>query len=187
MLVNEGIIDATGSNSLDIDTGSNAVVNTGTLEATGNGGLVVHSDIVNTGTLWANGGNVTVDGNVSGSGSAIISGTAVLEFGGVSAQTIVFSPGSVGTLMLDHGFDFSGIVSGLTAGDHIDLLDVALANGKLNYTPNADNTGGTLSVTDGSHTANISLSGNFDQAGFQVGPDKGHGTLISYHDGFHLV
>ncbi len=69
-LVNEGTIVATGSNALVIDTGGNTIVNTGTLEATGSGGLVVHSSIANDGTLWANGGAVTLDGDVSGSGSA---------------------------------------------------------------------------------------------------------------------
>src|SRR5258708_7649064 len=109
-----------------------------------------------------------VDGNVSGDGSALISGSAVLEFRAASAQHIFFSPGSTGTLMLDHGFDFTGTVSGMISNDHIDLLDFNVAEGTtLNYTPNADGTGGTLSVTDGAHTANIALLGKFDPAGFQ--------------------
>src|SRR4029079_15571207 len=43
VLVNEGTSLSTGTNVLDIDTGTNAVTNTGTLEATGTGGLVIHS------------------------------------------------------------------------------------------------------------------------------------------------
>jgi hypothetical protein len=31
------------------------------------------------------------------------------------------------------------------------------------------------------------LSGHFDPAGFQAGVDHGTGTLISYHDAFHLA
>ena len=46
-------------------------------------------------------------------------------------------------------------------------------------------TGGTLSVTDGVHTANITLLGQYDPAGFQTEADKNTGTLISYHD--HLA
>ena len=34
-LVNEGTIIATGTNSLDIDTGANTILNSGTLEASG--------------------------------------------------------------------------------------------------------------------------------------------------------
>jgi len=41
--------------------------------------------------------------------------------------------------------------------------------------------GGTLSVTDGVHTANIALLGQYDPAGFQTEADKNAGTLISYH------
>jgi hypothetical protein len=181
-LVNAGTIDATGNNSLVIDTGTNAVTNSGTLEATGAGGLLIHSDIINTGVLWANGGNVTVEGNVSGNGTAVIDGAATLEFAGASAANTAFTAGSTGTLVLDHAFDFSGIVSGMAEGNHLDLLDFNFANGTtLNYTANADNTGGTLSVTDGTHTANIGLLGQFDSAGFQEEADKGLGTLISYH------
>src|SRR5882757_5949056 len=76
ILVNAGTIIATGTNALDIDTGTNTVVNSGTLEATGSGGLVIDSDIANSGVLWANGGNIAVNGNLSGSGSALISGSA---------------------------------------------------------------------------------------------------------------
>jgi hypothetical protein len=181
-LVNEGTIIATGTNSLDIDTGTNIVTNSGTIEATGTGGLAIHSDIINTGVLWANGGNLTVDGNVSGNGSAMISGSATLEFVGASTENVSFAAGSTGTLTLDHAFDFSGIVSGLSPGNHLDLLDFNFANGTtLNYAANADGTGGTLSVTDGAHTANITLLGQYDPAGFQTEADKAMGTLISYH------
>ena len=187
-LVNEGTIDATGANALTIDTGVNAITNSGTLEATGSGGLIIHSDIVNTGVLWANGGNVTVDGNVSGNGSALISGSATLELAGASTENAVFTPGSSGILMLDHAFDFKGAVSGMTSSNHLDLLDFNFASGPaLNYIANADGTGGTLSVTDGAHTANIALLGQFDLAGFQIGADHGAGTLISYHHDGLLV
>jgi hypothetical protein len=193
ILVNEGSIIATGTNSLDIDTGTNAVTNTGTLEATGAGGLVIHSDVVNNsdslhpGLIWANGGNMTIDGNVSGNGSALISGAATLEFAGASAENTAFDSGSTGTLALDHAFNFSGIVSGMAPGNHLDLLDFNFASGTtLNYTANADGAGGTLSVTDATHTANIALLGQYDPAGFQTEADKNTGTLISYHD-FHLA
>jgi hypothetical protein len=182
-LINEGTIDATGANSLTIDTGANVLANSGTLEATGSGGLIVHGDVANTGVLWANGGNVTVEGNVSGNGSALISGSAAFEFAAASSENTTFAPGSNGTLVLDHSFDFSGIVSGMTASSHIDLLDVDFASGTaLNYAAKADGSGGILSIADGTHTASIALEGHFDPAGFQAGADQAKGTLISYHD-----
>ncbi|WP_377827446.1 VCBS domain-containing protein [Bradyrhizobium lupini] len=186
VLVNEGTIIATGTNALDIDTGSNAVTNTGTLEATGIGGLEVHSDLINTGVLWANGGNVTIDGNVSGNGTAQISGSATLEFGAASSAHVALDAQATGTIVLHDSFDFSGVLSGFNGDDHLDLLDVALGAGTTaSYVANQAGTGGTLSVTDGVHTANILLLGQYDPAGFQTEADKNTGTLISYHD--HLV
>ncbi len=187
-LTNEGTIDATGASSLTIDTGANAVNNSGTLEATGSGGLVIDSDIVNTGVLWANGGDVTAAGNVSGDGSAMISGAATLEFAHASAENTGFAAGSTGSLALGNSFNFSGIVSGMTASTHIDLLDINFSNGPtLSYIANAQDTGGILSITDGTHTASIAMVGHFDPAGFQEQADKGVGTLITYHEAFHLV
>jgi len=75
----------------------------------------------------------------------------------------------------------------MTTSNHIDLLDFNFANGTtVSYAANANNTGGTLSVTDGAHTANIALLGQYDPAGFQTEADKTTGTLISYHD-LHLA
>lgn len=71
----------------------------------------------------------------------------------------------------------------MAPGNHLDLLDFNFANGTtLNYAANADGTGGMLSVSDGAHTANITLLGQYDPAGFQTEADKAGGTLISYHD-----
>ncbi|MCK1272807.1 VCBS domain-containing protein [Bradyrhizobium sp. 84] len=185
-LVNEGTIIATGTNALDIDTGANAVTNPGTLEATGTGGLEVHSDLINTGVLWANGGNVTIDGNVSGNGTAQISGSATLEFGAASSANVALDAQATGTIVLHDSFDFSGVVSGFNGDDHLDLLDVAFGAGTTaSYVANQAGAGGTLSVTDGVHTANITLLGQYDPAGFQTEADKNTGTLISYHD--HLA
>ena len=74
-LDNAGDIIATGTHALVIDTGSNVIENTGTLEATGTGGLVINSDLDNNGLLWAHGGNVTLHGAVTGSGTALVDGT----------------------------------------------------------------------------------------------------------------
>ena len=182
-LVNEGTIDATGNNSLVIDTGTNAVTNSGTLEATGSGGLVINSDVANSGFIWANGGNVVVNGNVSGSGSALISGSATLEFSGSASTDVKFDFSSIGTLKLDHAADFTGTVTGLTGNTQLDLHDVVFGSATTeSYTANQTGNGGTLSVSDGVHTANIALEGQFSEAGFGISADNISGTLVTYHD-----
>ena len=182
MLVNEcaGTIEATGSNALVIDTGANAVVNSGTLESTGSGGLTINSDVSNSGLLWANGGNLTINGNIGGSGSVLIDGTATMEIGGSFNEDIRFNNTAAGTLKLDHSADFNGVVFGFDGNDILDFADIAMGSATLSYAANAQDTGGTLTVTDGTQTANINLVGQYEATSFQATADNGMGTLIEY-------
>jgi large repetitive protein len=137
-LRNNGTIVASGSNALKIDTGANGVVNSGTLRATGSGGLVIHSDVANSGLLWANGGSITIDGNVSGSGSALIDGVATFEMGGAFGENITLDTGAHATLRIDHAADFSGAVAGLDGNDMLDLGDLGFgSNTTLGMRPTA--------------------------------------------------
>ena len=87
--------------------------------------------------------------------------------------------------MLHDSFDFSGLVSGFNADDHIDLLDVTYGAGtSVSYLANQEGTGGTLTVTDGFHTANVALLGQYSADGFAAEADATSGTLLSYH---HLL
>src|SRR5439155_6707040 len=161
-LVNDGAIIATGSNALLIDTGANIIVNAGTLEATGSGGLDIAGDVANSGSLWADGGNVTIHGAVTGSGSALIDGGATIEFGGASSANTIFAANDTGTLKLDNSIGFTGIITGFDANDQIDLADIQAPGAVLSFADNGNGTGGTLTVSDGIHTANIALLGTYD-------------------------
>jgi VCBS repeat-containing protein len=186
-LVNEGSIIATGSNALVIDTGLNAVINSGTLESTGAGGLTVHSDLVNDGLLWANGGDLHFDGDISGTGSALISGNASLELGGSFNEQITFDDSASGTLKLDHSVDFKGILSGFGDHDSIDLGDILAATASLNYTANAAGTGGTLTVNDGVHTASIAFTGQYAASDFHIASDSGNHALVQIEHQAHQL
>ncbi|WP_207105018.1 VCBS domain-containing protein [Tardiphaga sp. P9-11] len=177
-LINEGTIVADGSNALVIDTGDNAVINAGTLEATGTGGLDVHSDVVNDGVLWANGGNIDLEGNVTGNGSALLSGHASLELGGFFSEQITFDGSAEGTLVIDRSADFHGMLSGFDGNDTIDLTDILGNTASANYTENAQGTGGVLTVTDGTHTANIAFAGQYSTADFHVSSDVSNHVLV---------
>ncbi len=188
ILVNAGTIDANGTNPLVIDTGSNAVVNSGTLEATGSGGLTVDSNVVNSGTIWANEGNVAIHGDVSGHGSAAISGNATLEFAGADSGSVTFQS-STGTLQLDHSSSFTGTISGfggdgtLAGSDHIDLSDInynALEQIIASHSAAQPSyTDGVLAVSDGTHTADIHFLGSYQLGNFKFA-DDGHGGSIVY-------
>jgi Domain of unknown function (DUF4082) len=178
-LQNKGTIIASADNALTIDTGANAVVNSGTLGATGSGGLVIHSDIINSGLLWANGGSVKIDGNVSGTGSALIDGRATFEIGGAFGGNVRLDTGANATLKIDHAADFSGAVAGFDGSDVLDLADLAFGkNTTLGYAANSSNTGGTLTVSDGTHTANIALLGQYTAGSFVMSADGFGGTHI---------
>ena len=185
-LVNEGTIVANGSNALVIDTGSNTVLNSGTMEATGSGGLAVHSDLANTtGLLWANDGGLLLSGNVDGTGSgyALISGHGLVEFGAASSEDVSFAVGlgdGNGTLKLGASASFSGTVSGFNAGDALDFADVLSgADTTLVFAANADNTGGLLTLSDGTHTASVNLAGQYTAAEFQMSADLLGGTMLT--------
>ena len=107
---------------------------------------------------------------------ATIANGATVEIDGASAQSVIFE-GTTGTLKLDDAPAFTGEVSGLTGADALDLVDVS-------YGPNTTATflgntsGGTLTVTDGTHTANIALVGNYLSSNWDLSSDGNGGTVV---------
>jgi hypothetical protein len=180
-LDNHGTIVADGSHALVIDTGSHAVNNTGTLEATGTGGLFVAGDISNLGLLWANDAQLTVGGNVSGSGAALISGNGIIDFGAAASTNVTFDVIGNGTLTLDHASAFTGSVSGFNAGDKLDFADLlGSPETVLQYVVNAEGTGGTLTLNDATHSASLNLLGQYEAEGFSMEADLLTGAMVSY-------
>ncbi|QKD05908.1 hypothetical protein EB235_34470 [Mesorhizobium loti R88b] len=182
-LDNGGTIIASGSNGLVIDTGGSVVINSGTLEATGSGGLTVAGGLANSGMLWANGGDIVIHGQVTGDGDATIGNLSKLEFGGASSTDVTFGHDAAGTLQLDDSFDYSGRIGGITNDDRLDLHDILFGAGTTAvYQANQDGSGGTLTVSDGTHGAALHLVGSYDANAFKVADDgQGH-TVVSYNE-----
>ncbi len=178
-LVNQGTITGSGFYALDIDTGENTVVNSGVLESSGTGGLVVHGDIFNSGLLWANGGSFTVEGDVTGGGSALIDGNGTFVFDGLFSSTVAINDAASGTLMLTHSAQFAGSITGFDGNDHIFLGDISADAATLKYTENADGNGGVLTIADATHAANITLQGQYDALEFQFATHATGGTSIT--------
>ncbi|MGZ9724314.1 VCBS domain-containing protein [Rhizobium miluonense] len=176
-LVNQGTIIADGSHALVIDTGVNAVRNSGTLEATGTGGLDIHSGVVNDGVLWANGSNVHLEGNVSGSGTVLVSGHAGLEIGGSFSEAISLSKDAQASVTIDHAAAFTGTIAGLDGNDVLRFGDISAATASFAYAENAAKTGGVLTVTDGTHTAAIGLTGDYSAGDFSLGHDGAYAEI----------
>ena len=111
---------------------------------------------------------------VIGDPITIVAG-ATLELTSAYNGVVTFA-GSTGTLKLDNSSSFSGTVAGMSGQDTIDLVDINFASAQQ-PTYSGTNSGGTLTVADGTHTANIALSGQY-MASFVKSPDGFGGTLI---------
>ena len=88
--------------------------------------------------------------------------------------------GSSGTLKLDQSQSFAGTIAGFSGQDQIDLADIGYgAKSTLGYLANGNNTGGTLTINDGNHTATLALLGQYIAGSFVAASDGHGGTLVS--------
>lgn len=147
----------------------------------GNG--IIQGNLVDDSNVTASGGTLKIIGDVSGSGTLQVNGTSTLELAGAASTNITFSAGSTGTLQIDSSASFSGTVTGFTGSgtgdpatsDKIDLGDVDFSS--PNFTKSYLNN--VLTVSDGSHTANLKFSGSYTLANFDFATDGSNGTLIT--------
>jgi hypothetical protein len=127
--------------------------------------------------LVAAGGTLTLNKDVTGSGAAHISGGTLVAAGAFS-ENVQFT-GSSGTLALAHAQAYAGKVSGFshTGTTSLDLQDIGFVSAS-EATFAGTTAGGTLTVTDGTHTAKIKLVGNYTGASFTASSDGHGGTVI---------
>jgi len=110
-----------------------------------------------------------------------ISGKTELELFGPSRQLVSFARDAQGELQLDASSRFGGYVSGFGGRNAIDLADIDFGSRTtLAYEPNRWDTGGTLTVSDGTHAAKIALLGQYAASSFAMSASNSGGTVI--HD-----
>jgi hypothetical protein len=175
-----------GSGTWTLDGASTfgtATVSSGTLEvgdSTDTGDLVVNSGLTNNAVIGVAAGTADIIGAVTGSGSATIAG-GTLEFGSSFIQNVSFT-GSTGKLALADSQAYTGTISGFskTGGTSLDLGDISFVSGttKATFAENGAGTGGVLTVTDGTRTANVDLAGNYAGSTFTTSSDKDGGTIV---------
>jgi hypothetical protein len=92
-----------------------------------------------------------------------------------SGQILFAAP--TGILQLLNSATFAGTVAGMSGNDSIDFADIDPIKVQ---TPSyaGDASRGTLNVTDGAHTANIALLGNYLASTFATSADSHGGTNI---------
>jgi membrane-bound inhibitor of C-type lysozyme len=140
----------------------------------------VLADITNSGA------NASLPSNasVSTDGVAIpnliaVSANDTVELGNGSSGNVIFAA-TTGTLQFDNSLSFAGTVAALAGHDAIDLRDIDFtAKTRTSYLAKGATNGGTLSVGDGVHIANIALLGNYLASTFVASSDGHGGTLVS--------
>ncbi|MFM5511200.1 VCBS domain-containing protein [Aeromonas rivipollensis] len=183
MLANAGLILANGLHALLLDTGNNVIDNSGTLAATGAGGMTVASALDNSGHLWANGGDLRLLGDVTGGGSATIDGDGTLAFGGAARLgSVAFHGDGAGTLAVEADDAMSlGTILGLEQEDGLLLSDLVFgADTRLSYSASADGTGGLLTVSDGTQSAALRLLGHYSEGDFLLAGEADGSVKVGY-------
>ena len=111
--------------------------------------------------------------------TTLVGGTEIVATGGVVSGTVKFLGG--GVLVLDRGASFgsnAALADFNSPSDVLDLADISFnANPTIAWTQLNDSSG-TLTVTDGTNTANIPLLGRYTVANFTSAPDPNGGTDI---------
>jgi hypothetical protein len=130
---------------------------------------------------FANGSVQPVDDVTSGDANAagiVVDDGMTVEVSGSSDQQVTFAA-ATGTLALDNSSSFGGQISGFGGGDQIDLADIFFgASTTLAYSQGND-LGATLTVSDGTDTANLVLFGQYLASDFAISTDGHGGTLIT--------
>ncbi len=153
----------------------------------GSAGLsqIYGSEVVSSGgTSYADtvesGGVLTVSLGAVVSGGLTISGGTVSIFGAVeNGQEVLFA--GHGDLAFHDLAAFDATIGGYSTGDEFDLGGFAFgASETRSFTENSGLTGGTLSVTDGSQHASLSLRGSYVTSDFALSADGHGGTFVKF-------
>jgi hypothetical protein len=159
---------------------SDSVTNSGEMQANRKGELDFNAGVVNKsgGQLIDNGGTIKVDGTATG-GAALIEGIGsdlVFDGSATADTTMSVKFQGAGLFSLNHSANYTGSVSGFAHGDSIDVTDVGFVSGIDSYNAAKD----ILTISDGTHTAQIQLVGVYTANDFSFVNDGHGGTLISW-------
>jgi hypothetical protein len=164
----------TDAGSLTVD---GKLVNSGLMEASGVGVLTISGQVANSGIISASGGTVTVTGTITGKGDVSIDG-GDFDFASSASVAVTFV-GAAGVLELGQSQTSAVTVTGFSnSGDtSLDLSDIGFVSaGEATFS--GTKKAGILTVTDGSHTALVTLKGNYLNSTFTASSDGHGGTLV---------
>jgi hypothetical protein len=184
MLTNTGTLNIGASFlSASDSVAAKTFVNSATVDLTGNGANLA---AVNVSGATTNNGVISIAtdteelaGAVGGAGSFKLSNANLQFDSSVSAGQTINETGA-DALTLKHAQNFAATISGFRTGDTIDAANFLLSGTSFNFIENSGGTGGTLTLHDGSLTANIVTTGHYSNSSFALAPDNGTGTLVKF-------
>jgi hypothetical protein len=124
-------------------------------------------------------GFITAVGEVAG--NTITAAAANQTLGGVAGHDTLVGYAKFGDTFMGTAAGLNGDkIKGFGGSDLIDLTNVTFKTAHLNWS--GTTTSGTLSVTDGTHTATITLSAGsgFTQSAFSLVSDLHSGTEVKF-------
>jgi autotransporter passenger strand-loop-strand repeat protein len=129
------------------------------------------------GATVSSGGFLVISSGGTINGATISGATLQIRSGGLTGSVpIRLSGGALVTL--DASVSFGSTISGFAQGDFLDLRDINFTSATVGVVEAASNTSGTLTVGDGTHTANILLLGRYVVGQFTKMGDGFGGTII---------
>ncbi|HEV2334791.1 MAG TPA: NF038122 family metalloprotease [Stellaceae bacterium] len=171
-------------------TATGTVVSNGGAQFVAFGGTAIGSTVRSGGFLEVFSAGRASGTTISRSGSEIVSSGSIANVttingglfevasGGVAGGTVTFVSG--GTLQLDAGAGFTGTIKGFASPDRIDLRRISFAAGPTqSFTEAPSSTSGTLTVTDGTHTVQLTLLGFHATNDFALSSDNHGGTQVT--------
>ncbi len=140
-----------------------------------NSTMTIKDAIDNTGHIAANWASLLISGAVTGAGLDSINRTELTFDQSVSSgQEVLFHNNA--RLELGDASEFQGVLTGFGADDKIflDGFDSHKVQ-PLSWAPNAG--GGVLTVSDGSHTAELDFAGSYTAGSFKIGGSSTQAVL----------
>ena len=114
----------------------------------------------------------------TGSHYSVPTGGSVELSGGFGSSNDKVTFVGTGTLKLDQSTAFAGQLVGFTGADVLDLTDITFGSGTTAKFTASGIGGGTLTVSDGTHTAKIALVGDYSLSTFTASSDGHGGTFV---------
>ncbi len=173
-----GLIQVDGTlNISGTSISGGTLTDNGTIDVSGTGNVFDHVTVDNAGLIEVlSGATLTVTGSIYGIGTVQIDSGATFELNGSDTQNIVFT-GSGGELVIDGTGTFN--VVDLATSDKLDLGAIDFSSNPTGtYVGDADS--GTLTITDGTNSVTLDLSGDDYRNAHLAAESDGHGgTLIT--------